>query len=137
MTKEIWINLPVKDAKKSKEFFAKIGFTFKEEMSNDQTVAMAVGTKGTMVMLFAEPIFKGFIGNAPVADTKQGSEVLISFDAESKEEIDALVKKVTDAGGTIYGKPAESQGWLYGFGFVDLDGHRWNGLHMDFSKMPK
>ena len=27
MTKELWINLPVKDVKKSREFFTEIGFT--------------------------------------------------------------------------------------------------------------
>jgi len=30
MTKELWINLPVKDVKKSKEFFTRIGFTPEE-----------------------------------------------------------------------------------------------------------
>ena len=28
-------------------------------------------------------------------------------------------------------------GWMYGFGFCDIDGHRWNVLYMDMSKMPK
>ncbi|HEY5563367.1 MAG TPA: hypothetical protein VIK72_16735 [Clostridiaceae bacterium] len=27
MTKQLWINLPVKDVKKSKEFFIKLGFS--------------------------------------------------------------------------------------------------------------
>jgi len=26
---------------------------------------------------------------------------------------------------------------MYGFAFADLDGHRWNQVYMDFSKMPK
>ena len=30
MTKELWINLPVKDVKKSKDFFIRIGFTPEE-----------------------------------------------------------------------------------------------------------
>jgi predicted lactoylglutathione lyase len=137
MTKEIWINLPVKDVKKSKAFFTEIGFSFNEQQSTDQSACMLVGSKNTVVMLFAESMFKGFIGGAPVADANQGNEVLFSFDAESRQEVDELAKKVTGAGGTLYGKPAESQGWLYGFGFVDMDGHRWNVLHMDFSKMPK
>ena len=32
--------------------------------------------------------------------------------------------------------PAESQGWMYGCAFADPDGHRWNVLYMDMSKMP-
>jgi predicted lactoylglutathione lyase len=72
-----------------------------------------------------------------VVDTGKGSEVLFSFDAESREEVDALAKKVEHAGGDIYGQPSETQGWMYGFAFADPDGHRWNMLYMDMSKMPK
>ncbi|MDF2859634.1 MAG: hypothetical protein K0Q87_5485, partial [Neobacillus sp.] len=28
-------------------------------------------------------------------------------------------------------------GWMYGCGVADPDGHRWNVLFMDMSKMPK
>jgi predicted lactoylglutathione lyase len=30
---------------------------------------------------------------------------------------------------------AENQGWMYGCSFSDLDGHRWNILYMDYSKL--
>ncbi|MEY2828706.1 MAG: hypothetical protein RIQ33_564, partial [Bacteroidota bacterium] len=73
----------------------------------------------------------------PIADTSKGSEVLISFDAESPEEVDTLVKNVKAAGGIVYGEPGWNQGWMYGCGFVDMDGHRWNMLYMDMTKMPK
>jgi uncharacterized protein YndB with AHSA1/START domain len=43
---------------------------------------------------------------------------------------------VRKAGGKIYAEPGESQGWMYAFGFEDLDGHRWSMLYMDISKMP-
>jgi predicted lactoylglutathione lyase len=48
-----------------------------------------------------------------------------------------MVQKAVKAGGSIYGEPGYSQGWMYGAGFADLDGHRWNVLYMDMSKMPK
>ena len=66
---------------------------------------------------------------------KTSSEILISIDAENKGEVDALAKKVEEAGGTVFAPPAESQGWMYGCAFADLDGHRWNSLFMDFSKL--
>lgn len=31
----------------------------------------------------------------------------------------------------------EVGGWMYGAGFADPDGHRWNLLYRDESKMPK
>lgn len=51
--------------------------------------------------------------------------------------MDQFTEKVKEAGGTVFSKPAESEGWMYGSAFADLDGHRWNILYMDFSKMPK
>jgi predicted lactoylglutathione lyase len=35
----------------------------------------------------------------------------------------------------LFAKPAENQGWMYGCGFFDLDGHRWNILFMDYDKL--
>lgn len=46
-----------------------------------------------------------------------------------------MLQKAEDAGGTIYAHGGEKDGWMYGGGFVDLDGRRWNLLYMDFSKM--
>jgi hypothetical protein len=47
-----------------------------------------------------------------------------------------IAEIVRKAGGKIYAEPGESQGWMYAFGFEDLDGHRWSMLYMDISKMP-
>ena len=87
-------------------------------------------------MLFNQDQFTSFT-RATIADTGAGTEVLFSIDAESRGEVDELAEKAEAAGGTIFGKPSEIQGWMYGCGFTDLDGHRWNVLHMDMSKMPK
>jgi predicted lactoylglutathione lyase len=136
MTKELWINLPVKDVKKSKEFFTRIGFTPEEEHETADMTGVKVGEKNIAVLLFAEETLKGFMKNE-ISDTKAGSEMMISFDAESREEVDETAKKVWEAGGNVFSEPAEIQGWMYGFAFADLDGHRWNQIYMDFSKMPR
>lgn len=135
MTKQIWLNLPVKNIAKAKEFFWKIGFSFNEQHDTPNSTCMVVGEAHFVVMLFEEVLFSGFSQNG-ITDTKSSSEVLISIDAENREEVDELAVKVQEAGGTIFSPPAESQGWMYGFGFADLDGHRWNVLFMDFSKLP-
>tara|TARA_R110000868_G_C10897676_1_gene764082 strand:- start:585 stop:995 length:411 start_codon:yes stop_codon:yes gene_type:complete len=136
MAKQIWLNLPVKDVKKSKVFFEEMGFSFNEKNETAHSVCMLVGDKNFVVMLFDETMFSGFVQNK-ITDTQSSSEMLISIDAESKKEVDELAKKVTDVGGIVFSKPAENQGWMYGFGFADLDGHRWNVLYMDFEKLPK
>jgi len=137
MTKDLWINLPVKDLKKSREFFTKLGFNQNTKFpETGQMSSLFVGTKNLVIMLCVEAVFQGFTKNN-IPDAKQATEVLFSFDAESRQEVDELADKVKTAGGTIWAAPGENQGWMYGFGFADLDGHRWNVLYMDMSKMPK
>ncbi len=137
MTKEFWLNLPVKNVKKSKEFFTKLGFTFNTGPGNTDTSAcLVVGSKKIVVMLFEEPLFKSFTMNE-VTNTTLATEVLLSFDAESRLEVDEMAIKAVDAGGLLFGKPGEIQGWMYGCGFADLDGHRWNVVFMDMSQLPK
>lgn len=136
MIKEIWINLPVKDVNKSRDFFAQIGFIINVEQCGGDEMACVQGNEKSMnVVLFAENSFKTFSKNE-LTDTRQSTEVLISFSAESVEEVDDTARKVFDAGGRIFSEPAEIQGWMYGFAFEDLDGHRWNQVFMDMSKLP-
>lgn len=135
--KSFWINLAVKDVQKSKEFFKAIGF--KENPLHEKAMHLAsffIGDKEVVMMLFPENTFKNFTQNE-IADTKIGSEVLLNIDAQSKEQVDKMAEIVSKAGGKIYAKPGESQGWMYAFGFEDLDGHKWSMLYMDFEKMPK
>ncbi len=134
MIKDIWINFPSKNLKKTKEFFEKIGFKLNGQQTNEEMVCFTVGAKDTAVLFFPEETIGGFMKNE-ISDTGKGSEVMISFDAESRDEVDETASKVFDAGGTILGEPAEIQGWMYGFAFADLDGHRWNMLYMDVAKI--
>jgi len=136
MAKDFWLNLPVKDITKSKAFFADLGFKFNPQYQSENSASLLLGEKNIVVMLFEEPTFRGFTSNA-IADTQQGTEVLLSFDAQSKEEVDEIIQKVLAAGGTSNHKPTEMTGWMYGCVFTDIDGHRWNILHMDMSKMPQ
>ena len=135
MTKQLWINLPVKDVARSREFFSHLGFTFNDAHGVNPT-CMLVGEMKFVVMLFEEGVFKSFT-RQELSDTTLSTEVLFSIDAESRAEVDALAAKAKEAGGIVFAEPGESQGWMYGCGFCDLDGHRWNVLYMDMSKMPK
>lgn len=137
MTKELWINLPVKDLNRSKDFFNAIGFSFKDGPgNNDKMAPLIIGDKKTIVMLIVEDVFTGACMNA-IADTRKGTEVMLSFSAENREEVVNIAKKVTDAGGNLFAPPAEIQGWMFGCAFADPDGHRWNALYMDMNENSK
>lgn len=135
--KQVWINLPVKDVAKSKTFFKAIGFRSNPmHENNDHMGSFLIGENDFVMMLFPEAQFMGFC-NHEVADTTKGTEVLINLDAQSRAEVDAFAKKVKNAGGKLFAEPGEAQGWMYAFGFEDLDGHRWSMLYMDMTKMPR
>ena len=134
MPKEIWINLPVKDVTKAKNFFVSLGFHFNEKHSNENMAAMQVSDKSISLMLFEANTFS-HINQKAVTDTLSSSEVLFSLDAESKEEVDEWAKKAEVAGANVFAQPTTIQGWMYGCAFADLDGHRWNVLYMDMSQM--
>lgn len=136
MTKEMWLNFPVRDLGKTKEFFSRIGFSLNEQHTSGEMACFSVGEKKMTVAFFAAETFRNFT-KSEISDASKAAEVLISFDATSREEVDEMARKVFEAGGAIFSEPVEIQGWMYGCGFADLDGHRWNVLYMDSSKMPK
>jgi hypothetical protein len=135
MIKDLWINLPVNDVVKAKDFFKTIGFKLNPRHENNTQVgSLMVGNKPIIVMLFPNDVFQTFTNHA-VADTQKGNEILLSFEMESPEKVDELAKKVVEAGGILYSQPQLVQGFMYGFGFIDLDGHRWNPTYMDWDKI--
>jgi uncharacterized protein len=136
MIKEFWITLPVKDINKTKQFFTNLGFVLNPRFNDSSEMAgLIIGNKGVIVNFVPESTFKGYTRNG-ISDTKQTTEVLLSIDAQSREEVDEIAKKAVEAGGTISSESG-GEGWMYGCVFVDLDGHQWNVLYMDMSKIPQ
>jgi predicted lactoylglutathione lyase len=135
--KQFWISLPVKDISKSRAFFTQLGFRFNTQHGNGPNSAcLLIGDANVACMLFDEPTFAQCLNGATGISDK-GSEVILSIDAQSKEEVDEMAQKAIAAGGTSNHKPSEMSGFMYGCLFADLDGHSWNVLYMDMSKMPK
>lgn len=128
MNKQIFVNLPVKDLPRSREFFGKLGYTFNPQFSNDQGACMVVSDT-IFVMLLTEEFFRTFT-KKPVADAKKSTEVLVCLSCESRAEVDGLVSKARAAGGAVP-NPVQDQGFMYGHGFEDLDGHLWEVVYMD------
>ena len=133
MSKQIFINLPVKDLKKSITFFKKLGFKFNPQFTDDKAACMIIG-ENIYSMLLLEKFFKSFT-KKKVADAKKTTEVLIAIDVKGRKDVDRMIKKAVAAGGSLYNKP-QDHGWMYGHSFADLDGHQWEVLYMDESKIP-
>lgn len=134
MVTNIFVNLPVKDLKKTMEFFKKLGFTFNKQFTDDKAASLEIG-KNIFAMLITEPFFKTFI-KKEIADASKTAEVINAISVESKEQVDEMVDKAFAAGAVKY-KEADDYGWMYSRSFQDLDGHLWEVLYMDLSKLPK
>src|SRR3954464_9938723 len=127
MATQIFINLPVRDLNKSKEFFKKLGFLFNPQFTNEDGACLIIA-ENIFAMLLTEPFFKTFT-KKEIADAKKTTEALIAIDAESRQSVDEMVKKAVDAGGLVY-RSADDHGWMYAHSFEDLDGHQWEIIYM-------
>lgn len=133
MATKVFINLPVKDLKKSMDFFIGLGFSFNPQFTDEKAGCMVI-SESIYAMMLTEPYFQTFT-KKPVSDAKQATEVLIALDAASREEVQQLVEKAVALGGTKYTE-AQDYGWMYQHSFADLDGHQWELAYMDMSQMP-
>lgn len=134
MVKQIFVNLAVKDLKKSIEFFSKLGFKFNPQFTDENATCMII-SDNIFAMLLVEKFFKTFT-KKEVSDAKRSTEVLVALAVESKEKVDEMVSKAISAGGKEPREP-QDHGWMYGRAFEDLDGHIWEVFYMDESQMPE
>jgi uncharacterized protein len=129
MATSIFINLPVKDLEKTKEFFLKLGYTYNKQFTDEKAAALVI-SENIYAMLITEPFFKTFIPDKEIADTGKTKEALIALSADSKQQVDELVEKAIAAGGKKFRDP-EDHGFMYARSFEDLDGHVWEVFWMN------
>jgi predicted lactoylglutathione lyase len=128
MSRKIFVNLPVRDLKKTMAFFSALGFSFNRQFTDDKAACMVISDEA-YAMLLTEPFFKTFT-KREVCDTGRATEALIALSCESRAEVDLLVKKALANGGSP-AMPSQDHGFMYGHSFYDVDGHHWEVLWMD------
>ena len=129
MATNIFVNLPVKDLEKAKEFFRNLGYSFNPQFTDEKAGCLVIG-ENIYAMLITEPFFKTFIPNKEISDTSKTKEVLVALSVDSREQVDALAQKAINAGGKKFRDP-EDHGFMYARSFEDLDGHVWEAVWMD------
>jgi predicted lactoylglutathione lyase len=128
MATQIFVNLPIKNLKKSMDFFTALGFKFNMQFTDDTATCMIVSDT-IFVMLLTEAKFKNFTPKA-ICDATKSSEVLICLSMDSRDKVNEMLRKAVAAGGSTYNDP-QDRGFMYGHGFQDLDGHIWELIYMD------
>ena len=133
MAKQIFVNLPIKDLGRSVQFFKKLGFTFNPQFTDENATCMIISAD-IFAMLLVEKFFSTFTSKQ-IADASKNTEVIIAISAESRGKVDEMIANAVQAGGREP-RPPQDYGWMYGRSFEDIDGHLWEVLYMDKSKMP-
>ena len=128
MSRKLFVNVSVRDLKKSMDFFSTLGFTFNPQFTDDKAACMVVSEEAYF-MLLTEPFFRTFTKRQP-ADTARSTEAMFALSCSGKAEVDEIVRKAIDAGGKHAMDPID-HGFMYGWSFYDLDGHHWEVLWMD------
>ncbi|HZF56678.1 MAG TPA: VOC family protein [Polyangiaceae bacterium] len=127
-SRKIFVNLPVRDLKRSIEFFTRLGFSFNQQFTDDKATCMIVSEEA-YVMLLVEERFKDFTKNE-ICDTSARTEALFALACDSRSEVDQMVKTAIEAGGSRAMEPMD-HGFMYGWSFYDPDGHHWEVFYMD------
>lgn len=128
MATKIFVNLPVNDLSKSMAFFRHLGYGFNAQFTNDVAACMVI-SEDIYAMLLTKPFFQTFIPN-PISNAHEQTEVLVCLSCNSRQEVDDMVNKAREAGGTIFRDP-QDHGFMYAHAYRDLDGHIWEVMYMD------
>jgi predicted lactoylglutathione lyase len=127
MSKQLLINLPVRNRKASVSFFEALGLPLNEKLSDEQATCFNLEGNIVVVLLPIEH-FKETINGNSVAD-QTTNEALLAIGMESRGDVDDLLDKATAAGGQELHERVDMPE-IYAGTFKDLDGHLWNVFHM-------
>lgn len=130
---QIYVNLPIKDVQKTREFWTKLGFSINEQFSDEKAICVIMKADHIYTMFLKEEFFQTFT-DRPVAKGET-TQTLIAIGVNSREEVDLMVKIAIDNGGSTYSEP-QDHGWMYQSAFSDLNGHQWEVMFADASQIP-
>jgi predicted lactoylglutathione lyase len=135
MSKQIFINLPVKNLIASTNFYEKLGFTKNPQFSNDDASAM-VWSDDIFIMLLTHEFYSKFTNKA-IPDLTQTSSALVSLTLDSKEEVETFAQTAKANGGSYFiAEPNKDLDFMLCYEVTDLDGHTLEPVFMDLSKFP-
>jgi predicted lactoylglutathione lyase len=130
--RKLFVNIPVSDVQRSIIFFETLGFTFNPQFTDATSTAMLVGEDAYFMLLNRER-FTGF-SKRPLGNPRKETNSMFALSVDSRDEVDAMVKKAVAAGGS-YAVDPQDHGFMYGWSFYDLDGYHWEVFWMDPSAM--
>lgn len=126
--RQIYVNLPVTDLPRLRAFYRALGWRLNETFSGEQTASFEVSDH-IVVMLLERGYFSSF-HQRETAEPGGPREMLNALSVSSAREVDELIRRAREAGGTVFREPGR-QGPMYGAAFDDPEGHGWEIAYMD------
>ncbi len=130
--KNTYINLPIRNVAETDLFFAALGMEKNIKFSSPDTTNAKINDN-TFLMLLEDKRFASFVDGNPELIN---NNLTIALEFDTKDEIDNLFEKAVSIGATDATKPSpESDGFMYGKAFRDINGHVWE-LFTFIAEMP-
>jgi uncharacterized protein len=111
VARKMFVNLPVKDLKKSISLFWQARLHFNMQFT-DETAACMVVSDNIYAMLLPQDKFKTFTPKQ-ICDATRSTEVLVCLSASNREEVDEIVRKAVAAGGTNLQRAARPRFYVW------------------------
>ena len=119
------VTLGVGDLERSLEFYRAMGW----ERANDDDDVVFFQAGGMVLALWSRA---SLAEDGGVEDSGGWGGVTLSQNMRSPGEVDAVMARAREAGGTISHPAAKTFWGGYAGGFVDPDGHTWEIAHNPF-----
>jgi predicted lactoylglutathione lyase len=133
-SKMIFINLPVADLGRSKNFYEAIGWKVNQEFTDDNAACIVIDDN-ICAMLLTRDFFTTF-SKRPIADTVATIGGAYALSLASAHEVDVLTNAALAAGATEEinedRRAQEAQVGMFGRTFIDPDGYQWEPFWMDY-----
>lgn len=129
--KTVYINLPTSHLQESVALFTAIGLTINPTFSDESTKCL-VFSPTISIMLMNPERFASFCPEGrSVTAAHETTGFLLALSAESKEDVDEVIKKAVEKGAKADPTKLPQMEGMYGRSFEDLDGHVWEIGWMD------
>jgi predicted lactoylglutathione lyase len=127
--KGMFVNWPVTDLDRSKEFYTAIGFTINPAFTDHNAACVVVEDDHSYFMILTREFFQTF-SSQPIGDPSKDVSVAVSIFLDSREAVDVALTDGLAAGGTE-AHPASDYGFMYQRQLTDPDGNILEFGYMD------
>jgi predicted lactoylglutathione lyase len=125
----MFVNLPVTDLDRAKEFYTAIGFTINPQFTDHNAACVVVEEDHSYFMILVRDFFQTFT-DLPIGDPKVSPTAATAIFLDSRDAVDATVSAGLAAGGSEP-QPASDYGFMYQRQLTDPDGNFLEFGYMD------